>query len=234
MSVLSQHATTSLQTRKRTYFSIFMNVYYPGSSDSFRYPYQSATFVCRTYSRYERWIKGILGEPKQYARFANPRVTNQQQLEKVIVGFCHQQLNRMTPLTNILSGKLKPTPDSTHCSCCSSSGTRRHLSACSIAPSLPAAAASVGGVWSSKKSDPLLLSVCHIRELGIAIPYRFSNPGIRDWGISNPGIPAGFGSLPVYRTNITLGPRLLSMTNRKSHTRFQLVPKSTTLTPKGH
>jgi len=26
-----------------------------------------------------------------------------------------------------------------------------------------------------------------------------------------------------------IGPRLLSMTNRKSHTRFRLVPKSTTL-----
>ena len=68
------------------------------------------TFAYRTYSRYERRIKGVFGEPKQYARFANSRVSDQQQLEQIIVCFCHRQLIRITPqqqISSILIGKLK-------------------------------------------------------------------------------------------------------------------------------
>ena len=77
--------------------------------------YRSITTTCRTYSRYERRIKGILREPKQYARFADSRVSDQQQFEQIVVGFCHRQLNPITPIytqpiNSIIGSNLKRMP----------------------------------------------------------------------------------------------------------------------------
>ena len=69
-----------------------------------------------TYSRYEGRIEGILGETKQYARLANSGVANQQQLEQIVVGFCHRQLVRIItpqrgrPINSIIRGKSKRMP----------------------------------------------------------------------------------------------------------------------------
>ena len=97
---------------------------YSSSITSTSRTYQSTTSVCRTYSRYERRVKGIFREPKQYARFANSRVSDQQQLEQIIVRFCHRHLRRITskhhrPINSILGRKLTLCHDSAHY--CSSS-----------------------------------------------------------------------------------------------------------------
>ena len=45
----------------------------------------------RTYCGYKSCIEGILGEAKEDASFSNPRVSNEQQFEQVVVSLSHPE-----------------------------------------------------------------------------------------------------------------------------------------------